>query len=114
MMGMTSLRRTMMPSTNEGAVGSDVEPAYGMICRTAMMSRTNVSGPMRKVMRRSSFASATRRFSDAANGLVERAERVDHLAGGIAVVVGDGAHLLHGGDDLLALRRLHGGHLEDL
>ena len=41
---MTSLRSTMIPSMNDGAVGTDVEPVYGMICRTAMMSRTNVSG----------------------------------------------------------------------
>src|SRR6266581_4698494 len=112
-MGITSLRRTTMPSTNAGAVGSDVEPLYGMICRTAMMSSTNVSGPMRKVMRRRS-ASATRRFSHAANGLGEQPERLDHLAGRGAVAVGDGAHLLHGGHDLLALRGLAGGDLEDL
>src|SRR6058998_649042 len=101
MMGITSLRRTMMPSTNDGAVGSDVEPLYGMICRTAMMSSTNVSGPMRKVIRRSSFASATGRFSHAADRFVEQGERIDHFIGRSAVAVGDGAHLLHGGHDLL-------------
>src|SRR5947207_1578626 len=102
---MTSLRRTTMPSTNDGAVGSEVEPPYGTIWRTAMMSSTNVSGPMRKVMRRRSL-SATRRFSHAANGLAELAQGVDHLAGRGAVGVGDGAHLLHRGHDLLALRGL--------
>src|SRR5437016_13474218 len=112
-MGMTSLRRTMIPSTNDGAVGRDVEPPYGMICRTAMMSRTNVSGPMRKVMRRRSL-SATHRFSHAPDGLAEQRERLDHLTGGGAIPFRDGAHLLHGGDDLLALCRLAGGDLEDL
>src|SRR5436309_12221031 len=100
-MGMTSLRSTMIPSTNDGAVGRVVEPAYGMICRTAMMSRTNVSGPMRKVMRRRSLDSATLQLSHAADGVAEQPQRVDHLVGGGAVAVGDGAHLLHGGDDLL-------------
>src|ERR1019366_7329428 len=46
----------MMPSTKAGAVGSEVEPAYGMIWRTAMMSRTNVSGPIPNEISRSSAA----------------------------------------------------------
>src|SRR5690242_9831413 len=112
-MGITSLRRTMIPSMNDGAVGKDVEPAYGTIWRTAMMSSTNVSGPMRKVMRRRSL-SATRRFCHAADRRAEMAEGFDHFAGGGAVGVGDGAHLLHGGHDLLAFRGLVGGHLENL
>src|SRR5436189_578361 len=44
----------MIPSMNSGAVGTLVDPAYGTIWRTAMMSSTNVSGPTRNVMRRSS------------------------------------------------------------
>ena len=65
---MTKPTRLMLASSLALAAlltvtSADVEPLYGMICRTAMMSSTNVSGPMRKVMRRSSFASATDGFS---------------------------------------------------
>src|SRR4029078_5747032 len=126
MMGMTSLRRTMIPSTNAGAVGTDVEPLYGMIWRTAMMSRTNVSGPTRKVIRRSSLSSAIAQDSglrpdpdpptlcvDAAQRVGEEGDGVAHLVRRAAVRLGDVAHLLHRGHDLLALRRLSRSHLAD-
>src|SRR5215210_3469919 len=125
MIGMTSLRRTMMPSTNEGAVGMEVEPVYGTIWRTAMMSRTNVSRPTRKVIRRTSVAVAIRLLSlstnpeftdlvvEAADGVVQQRDRGAHVARGGTVVVRDRAHLLHRRHDLFAFRGLVGGDLED-
>src|SRR3954468_17989765 len=94
-----------------------------MIWRTAMMSSTNVSGPTRNVISRSSFidveslrahSELAHFFVEAANRVVEQCDRVVHLAGAAAVDVGDGADLLHRGHDLLALVRLAGGDLEDL
>src|SRR5215212_9237104 len=115
MIGTTSLRSTMIPSMNAGAVGTVVEPLYGMIWRTAMMSRTNVSTPTRNVIRRSAevaSAIASRPHAELAHFLFEAADRVveqrdgvAHLRGGGAIAVGDDAHLLHRRDDLLALRR---------
>src|SRR3954451_14613099 len=95
-----------------------------MIWRTAMMSSTNVSGPTRKVMSRSSFddSAMTSRanaelpdlFVETANGVVEQTDGIAHVVRRGAVAVGDGANLLHRDDDLLALRRLVRRHLENL
>src|SRR5688572_28642433 len=108
MIGMTSLRRTTMPSMNAGAVGTEVEPLYWMIWRTAMMSRTNVSGPTRKVMRRRSLMAVScphpelpRLVIEAANRVVEQPDGLAHVAGQRAIPVRDRTHLLHGRDDLL-------------